>query len=174
LLFESARDFAIFSIDRDRRITSWNPGAEAMFGYPQPEILDQAGDVLFTPEDLAEGAHLREVELARERGRAENERWHVRKDGSLFYGSGSLMPLRDNAGQLHGYVKILRDLTEQKSAQEALQSHMDELARFNAVAVGREARMIELKREINDLCAELGRPPRYSFESSGEDEDGGK
>jgi hypothetical protein len=51
---------------------------------------------------------------------------------------------------------------------------MDELARFNAVAVGREARMIELKREINDLCAELGRPPRYSFESSGEDEDGGK
>src|SRR5690606_12829186 len=79
---------------------------------------------------------VREMQTAREEGRAQNERWHARKDGSIFYGSGSVMPLRDKSGGLKGFVKIMRDLTESKRNEEALRQHLDELTRFNAVAVG--------------------------------------
>jgi two-component system, chemotaxis family, CheB/CheR fusion protein len=169
LLIESAKDYAIFTIDRERLVNSWNSGAEAVFGYSESEILGKSADILFTPEDRARGDALREVQIARDQGRAQNERWHARKDGSIFYGSGSVMPLRDHAGELRGFVKIMRDLTEHERTQEALREHMDELTRFNKVAVGRESRMIELKREINDLCARLNETPRYALEADRDD-----
>ena len=165
LLIESARDFAIFTTDRERRINTWNSGAELVFGYPEAEILGESADILFTPEDRARGDAEREMGLARDAGRAENERWHVRKDGSLFYGSGSVMPLLDQAGELRGFVKIMRDLTESKRTQEALNEQLDELTRFNAAAVGRELRMIELKKEVNELSLRLGEQARYSLEN---------
>jgi PAS domain S-box-containing protein len=143
-----------------------------MFGYSEGEILGQVADKLFTPEDRAKGDPAREIRLAREEGHAENERWHVRKDGSLFYGSGSVMALRDPSGGLRGCVKIMRDLTESKRTQEALSDQMDELKRFTAVAVGRETRMIDLKKEINELCSRLGEPARYSL--AGEEEEKGR
>jgi two-component system CheB/CheR fusion protein len=164
ILIESAKDYAIFTIDRERRVDSWNKGAETMFGYSENEVVGQVADILFTPEDRAKGDPAREIRLAREEGRAENERWHVRKDGSIFYGSGSVMPLRDASGGLRGFVKIMRDLTECKRTEEALREQMDELTRFNSAAVGREVRMIELKKEINELCARLGEAARYSLE----------
>jgi two-component system CheB/CheR fusion protein len=165
ILIESAKDYAIFTTDLMRRVNSWNHGAEKIFGYTESEILGQSADILFTPEDRAKGDAEREINAARETGRAENERWHARKDGSIFYGSGSVMPLRDKAGGLRGFVKIMRELTETKRTQEALAEQMEELTRFNAAAVGRETRMIELKRESNELCARLGEPARYSLES---------
>ncbi len=79
----------------------------------------------------------------------------------MFFGSGSMRPLRDQGGALRGYVKIMRDLTERKRTQEALREQMEELTRFNAVAVGRETRMLELKKEINELARRLGESPRY-------------
>ena len=82
------------------------------------------------------------------------------------------MPLRDKAGGLRGFVKIMQDLTESKRTEQALRDQMDELSRFNAAAVGRETRMIELKKEINNLVAQRGEPPRYPLES--ESEEGGK
>jgi PAS domain S-box-containing protein len=122
LLVESAKDFAIFSLDTERRVTSWNPGAERIFGYSEKEIIGQSGDILFTPEDRAKGDPEREAEASRSRGRAANERWHSRKDGSRFYGSGAVTPLLHHDGTLLGFVKIMRDLTEQKQMTEALQA----------------------------------------------------
>jgi two-component system CheB/CheR fusion protein len=165
LLIESAKDYAIFSTDLDRRVNIWNSGAEKLFGYTESEILGRSADILFTPEDRAKGDAERESETASQEGRAENNRWHARKDGSVFYGSGSVMPLRDQAGGLRGFVKIMRDLTESKRTQEALREQLQELTRFNAAAVGRESRMIELKEEVNELCRRLGETTRYSLES---------
>jgi two-component system CheB/CheR fusion protein len=165
ILIESAKDYAIFTTDLGRRVDSWNSGAEAMFGYSEREILGQSADLLFTPEDRARGDAEREVQAARDQGRAGNERWHARKDGSVFYGSGSVMPLRDNGRELRGFLKIIRDPTEKKRTEEALREQMDELTRFNNAAVGRETRMIELKKEVNELRARLGEPARYTLEA---------
>ncbi len=118
LILESARDYAIFILDLDRRVSSWNAGAQAMFGY-----------IMFTPEDRASGEPEREASKAMILGRGENERWHVRKDGSRFYGSGLTTPLRDDADRIIGYVKIMRDLTQSKRAQEALRLSEERLAR---------------------------------------------
>jgi two-component system CheB/CheR fusion protein len=164
MLVESAKDYAIFTTDSERRVVSWNKGAEGMFGYSEQEIIGRSGDILFTPEDRAAGAPQREAEIALEQGRAGNERWHQRSDGSLFYGSGSVMPLRSENAPPRGFVKIMRDLTESKRIEDAMREQMEELTRFNAVAVGRETRMIELKKEINDLCGRLGETPRYELE----------
>jgi two-component system CheB/CheR fusion protein len=164
MLLESAKEYAIFTTDRERRVDSWNTGAETMFGYSGSEILGKSADLLFTPEDRARGDPEREMQTAMDKGRAGNERWHARKNGSTFFGYGSVMPLRDRSGELRGFLKIMADLTENKRTQEALREQMDELARFNAAAVGRESRMIELKKEVNDLCARNGEKPRYKIE----------
>jgi hypothetical protein len=117
--------------------------------------------VIFVPEDRAKGDPERESDLAATQGRASNERWHARKDGTRVYCSGMVRPLRNPRGALVGFVKVMRDLTVQKQSEEALRQRNDELERFNQAAVGRELRMRELKEEINSLAARLGEPLRY-------------
>jgi two-component system, chemotaxis family, CheB/CheR fusion protein len=170
LLIESVNDFAIITTDLERRVDSWNTGAERLFGYSEKDIVGQSSDILFTIEDRGKGDPVREMQLARAQGHAESERWHLRQDGSIFFGSGSVMALRHRDGSQRGFVKVMRDLTERKCAEEALLQHLDELTRFNTAAVGRETRMIELKKEINDLCVKLGRAPRYQPVPEQEDE----
>ena len=118
LLLENVKDYAIFFLDTERRITRWNLGAERILGYQEAEILGQSGSIIFTPEDRQQGADKRELDKAEAEGRAENERWHVRKDGSRFWGSGIVTPLRDETGQLRGFAKIMRDVTERKQAED--------------------------------------------------------
>lgn len=119
LIVESARDYAIFSFDAQRRVTTWNAGAEAVTGFTAADILGQPMDCLFTPEDRERGVPARELAEARGTGRFDNERWHVRKDGSQFWGSGIVMPLQED-GPEPGCLKILRDLTSAHEAQEEL------------------------------------------------------
>jgi diguanylate cyclase (GGDEF)-like protein/PAS domain S-box-containing protein len=120
-LLESVTEYAIFMVATDGTVASWNPGAENAYGYKPDEIIGQFFETIFTPEDIAQGAPARELEIARSEGRADVDRWHVRKDGSRFWGTNTVQPLRDGAGALSGYTKIVRDVTERHHAIAALQ-----------------------------------------------------
>ncbi len=119
IIVESATDFAIYTTDINGDVTSWNVGAERLFGFAGDEIAGRSGDVVFTPEDRAIGAPGGERMRARRDGRASDERWHQRRDGSRFWASGLMMPLKDSAG---GFVKIARDRTEHHHAVERLRA----------------------------------------------------
>jgi PAS domain S-box-containing protein len=118
LLVESATDYAIFTMDLSGHINSWNPGAERIFGYSEREIMGQPGAILFTPEDRAKGVPEQELQTALNEGSAADERYHLRKGGERFFSSGVTTQLRD--GNIEGFVKIARDLSERKRMEDAL------------------------------------------------------
>ena len=117
MLFESARDYALITVGMDQRITSWSPGAAEIFGYSQEEILGQHPRVLFTPEDRARGQSEKELAATLEQYHVENERWHIRKNGQRFWGSGMTMLLRDHSGHARGFLKVMRDLSDRHQRQ---------------------------------------------------------
>jgi two-component system, chemotaxis family, CheB/CheR fusion protein len=127
LVLESIADYAIYTLDLEGRVHSWNAGAARMFGYAEDEILAQPATILATLEDRERGADREELRLAHEHGKALDERWHRRKDGSSFFVSGILAPLLDSGGLAVGYVKVARDLTERKHWEDALQTAHDVL-----------------------------------------------
>jgi PAS domain S-box-containing protein len=116
LVLRSAVDYAVVAMDSARMVTYWNTGAERVLGWTSEEMLGQSADVFFTPEDRDNGVPLAEQARATRDGRAIDERWHMRKDGSRFWGSGELMPLE--GGQAMGFLKIVRDRTAQRQAEE--------------------------------------------------------
>jgi PAS domain S-box-containing protein len=120
LMVESAKDYAIFTLDLNGIIASWNSGAQRLLGYTEKEALGCNGRTIFTPEDNEQGRSEWEMQTALDQGRAENERWHIRKDGTRFWASGLMMPLQNEAGNIHGFVKILQDKTAQRQANEKL------------------------------------------------------
>ncbi len=120
LTLDSIRGHAILTMDTEGRFTSVNAGASGVLGYRDDELIGRPSAVIFTEEDVGDGVPHREMSLAKRRGIAEDERWHVRKDGSRFWGSGLVTPLLDESGQLRGYTKVVRDMTEWKQAEEAL------------------------------------------------------
>jgi diguanylate cyclase (GGDEF)-like protein/PAS domain S-box-containing protein len=120
-IYTNVRDFAILTTDLAAGITSWNAGAEAIMGFAADEMIGTDGKRLFTPEDVASGKPEEEMSTASNSGRAADRRWHMRKDGSRFWADGVMTPMLDDSGQLIGYLKILRDLTETKLAQDQVQ-----------------------------------------------------
>jgi len=121
LTLDSVQDYAILTIDIDGRIATSNAGAAKVLGYRESELVGLPTRVLFTPEDVEAGVPRRELARAGARGApGDDERWHVRKDGSTFWGSGLVTPLLDEGGMLRGYTKVVRDMTERKRAEEAL------------------------------------------------------
>ena len=114
----SATEYAIVTLDPEGRISSWNAGARNVLGYVEAEILGHSGDIFFTPEDRSEGGFTRELCRALNEGRASNERWHLRKDGTRFRASGVMLPLHDDEGRPHGFLHILRDGTERRAEAE--------------------------------------------------------
>ncbi|HYJ46763.1 MAG TPA: PAS domain S-box protein, partial [Pyrinomonadaceae bacterium] len=127
LMMESIEDYAIFALDTEGRIESWNIGAERIFGYTKEEAVGQHTAIIFTPEDREKGAAEQEMKMALAEGRAADERWHIRRDGTRFYASGVLVSLHDPKGNFVGYAKIARDLTEQQFAREELRRAHDRL-----------------------------------------------
>jgi PAS domain S-box-containing protein len=122
VILDSATDYAILTTDVDRKVTLWNPGAEKITGWSSQDILGNAADRIFTPEDRAAGVPEAETRRARESGRAADERWHVRKDGSRFWASGLVMPLLHRDGSLAGFLKIMRERTTERQAEEVLRT----------------------------------------------------
>lgn len=118
LLFDCVQDYAIFTADPQGHVLDWNPTSERIFGYKEEEIIGQPLTRFF-PTDEQDRAEL-EMKTAVEKGRALNEGWHIHKDGSRFWGSGTMTALRNEQGALQGFGKVIRNLTEKRRADEAL------------------------------------------------------
>src|SRR5207248_2150226 len=120
LMVESVKDYAIFMLDPSGHVTTWNPGAERLKGYTAAEIIGRHLSAFYSEEDIRAGKPERELEIATETGRFEDEGWRVRKDGSRFWANVVLSAARDDRGQLVGFAKITRDMSERKRSEEAL------------------------------------------------------
>jgi two-component system CheB/CheR fusion protein len=154
LIVENVREYAIFMIDPEGTITSWNPGATRVFGYEGPEILGHNARDLFTPEDRDAGEHEKELDTARREGRASDDRWQMRKGGERFWATGVTTSIHDAAGNVTGFIKICRDETRRKQLEEQLRSTNEALERRVAERAGAlQAR----QRQLRSLLAELGR-----------------
>lgn len=117
-ILESLEDYGVFTTDKQGIVTSWNKGAENVLGYTEEEICGQSARIIFTDEDRKNEIPEHEFTEAMEKGRGQDERYHQRKDGSLFWASGLVFPLYDNDQQHIGFTKILRNLSNRKQAEE--------------------------------------------------------
>jgi PAS domain S-box-containing protein len=120
LILQNVREFAIFSADLEGRIDEWNPGAQRLFGYSNDEILGRPMDILYVPEDRAAGRVEMEKAVAAANGFSEDERWHMRKDGSRLFVSGMVNAMYDDHRKLRGFIKIAHDITSRKILAERL------------------------------------------------------
>jgi PAS domain S-box-containing protein len=120
-IIEEIKDFAIFLVDAQARIISWNEGARRVFGFEESEVKGRNVSLLYTPEDLAFGVPEHELETARREGRSETTRWHRRKDGSRFFSNGVTLALFNDDGSVQGYAKVARDETPRRLAEDELQ-----------------------------------------------------
>ena len=127
LLVEAVRDYAIFMLDPQGNISSWNVGAERIKGYKASEIIGQHFSRFYPPEDIQTGKPARELEIAIRDGRVEDEGWRLRKDGSKFWANVVITALRDESGTLVGFAKVTRDITERLLTQQALEESQRKL-----------------------------------------------
>ncbi len=149
LLVESAHEYAILMLDVAGQIATWNRGAERLFGYTEAEAVGQTGAILFTPEDRAAGVPKAEMETALRTGHANDDRWQLRKDGARFWANGAMEPLYHMDGEQRGFVKVLRDNSEQKAIDEALRE--------------REERYRTSLRNLPVVFAHVDRDLRYEW-----------
>jgi PAS domain S-box-containing protein len=119
LLVDGVSDYAIYMVDPFGKVMSWNKGAERLKGYTSDEIIGRDVSVFFTPEDVAKGKPASELARAAGNGRAEEESWRVRKDGSRFWADVVVTALRDDDGRLRGYAKVTRDFSARKRSEDA-------------------------------------------------------
>jgi two-component system CheB/CheR fusion protein len=154
MVVESATDYAIITMDEQRRITGWNPGAANVFGASEDEMIGKPADEIFTPEDRAQDAPEGEAVTALRRGSAADNRWHLRSDGARFWASGVLMPLKP---PMQGFVKILHDRTQERENEERQRLLMAELQHRvkNILAVVRSiaSRTLENTDDLEDFSA---------------------
>ncbi len=120
LLVNSVTDYAIYMLDRGGYVATWNPGARRFKGYEAHEIIGRHFSTFYTPEDLAAGIPAKALRMAAEEGKFEAEGWRVRKDGTRFWASVVIDPVRDDKGELVGFAKITRDITDRRESERAL------------------------------------------------------
>ena len=123
LLVESVKDYGIFMLDLHGTVVSWNQGAERISGYTASDIVGRHFSIFYPPEDIARGRPECELEAATEQGRFEEQGWRLRKDGSRYWSEVVITPLRDGCGELAGFAKVTRDLTERGQAEAAARRH---------------------------------------------------
>jgi PAS domain S-box-containing protein len=160
VMVDSITDHAIFTLDVRRQVASWNAGCERMLGFTEAEVLGHPASTLLPDIDREDESG--RIDTSHD-GRYFHEGWHTRKDGDRFWCALIIAPLQDGASSEPGYVVVLRDDTERRQAMDALahtstelQQRTVELGRFNRLAFGRELRMIELKRMVNERSLALG------------------
>ena len=127
-LIEAVVDYAIFRLDAEGNVTTWNPGAKRVKGYAPHEIIGKHFSQFYTPEDREREVPKRALAEAAEKGRFEAEGWRVRKDGTQFWASVVIDRINDDDGKLVGFAKVTRDITERKEAQDRLKEIQDQLA----------------------------------------------
>lgn len=151
LLVASVTDYAIYMLDPDGRIASWNLGAERIKGYAAHEIIGQHVSRFYLHEDIERGVPERELRDAVEHGRFEDSGWRLRKDGTKFWANVIITPMRDVAGKLRGFAKVTRDLTERKRAERELNDYTEQLRILSQrlVELHEESRL-SLSRELHD------------------------
>jgi PAS domain S-box-containing protein len=152
LFADQAKDIAIVFLDADGAVVYWSRGAERVFGHTAPEVLGAPLDVLFTPEDVANGVPALERAIAAHDGTSEDDRWMLRKDGSRLWASGAVVALRDEHRQVVGYGKMLRDRTEVREQIETLRNL---LASAEAASARKDVFLSTLSHELRNPLAPL-------------------
>jgi PAS domain S-box-containing protein len=144
LLVQGIKDYAIFVLDPEGNILTWNPGAQAMKGYAREEIVGKHFSKFYLPESVQSGWPERELKLAQKEGRFADEGWRVRKDGTSFWASVMITPLYSPEGELSGFAKVTQDMTERRQAEERVQALNREL-RQRLSQLDESQRIIELR-----------------------------
>ena len=166
VILRSVVDHAIVTLDADGIVTSWSEGAERILGWSEADILGRSASAFFTPEDCAGGRPAEEMRLALSEGRADDERWHIRKDGQRFWGSGLMMPLlaeedgSGRGGQIGGFVKIFRDRTEERTRRlqvERLENRAALAMRHSGTVGVYDLDLRENVVTADDICARMHR-----------------
>lgn len=155
LLIQSIRDYAIFVLDPSGNVLTWNPGAQAMKGYSQEEIVGKHFSKFYTAEAVQSGWPDHELEVATKDGRFADEGWRVRKDGTTFWASVIITALREPGGDLCGFAKVTQDMTERRRAEERIQTLNREL-RQRVAELDESRRVVELRTlELQKLSTQL-------------------
>ncbi len=168
LLVQGVRDYAIFMLDPTGRVATWNEGAERINGYRAKEIIGEHFSRFYLPEDIASHKPERELEIATRTGKYEEEGWRLRKDGSKFWASVLITAARNRTGELIGFSKVTRDLTERRAAEEqalaaARRAAAEEAARRSAET--REQELRDLAEQLRKQTAELAVRTREAEEA---------
>jgi PAS domain S-box-containing protein len=148
LLVNAVQDYAIFMLDVQGHVSSWNSGAERINGYGVTEIIGKHFSIFYPQEDVRSGKPQRELEIAAREGRLEDEGWRIRKDGSRFWANVIISALRDEAGRLVGFGKVTRDFTERIRTNDALRKEIEEKTET-------ERKLHELERSLRQLSLRL-------------------
>jgi PAS domain S-box-containing protein len=169
LLVDGVKDYAIFMLDPDGKVASWNEGAHRINGYRQQEILGRHFSVFYPEEDLERSKPERELEIAQEKGTYEEEGWRVRKDGSRFWASVLITALWDEAGGLRGFAKVTRDITERKQAEEEIQrlnKTLEELKDLvGKLVLGQEEEQRRVAYEVHEGLAQVASAAHLRLEA---------
>jgi formate hydrogenlyase transcriptional activator len=158
-LVEGVRDYAIFALDAEGRVATWNIGAERMKGYSSQEILGRHFSLFYEPCDIESGMPEHALKEATATGHFEDEGWRARKDGSRFWGNVIVTALKDEAGQLQGFVIVTRDTSERKHAEEALRASKERFQRYfelGLIGMAMTSPTNEILEVNDEICRILG------------------
>ena len=155
LFVEAVKDYAIYTLDPQGKITHWNQGAERIHGWTAAEIVGQSFSAFFTTEDRADGKPEQELKIASQEGRFEAEGWRVRRGGGQFWANVVLTAIKDDGGAVLGFVKVTRDVTERMHTEEALRHKNAELAAEVAERKEAEQRLANSESSLRQLSLHL-------------------